>query len=54
MFGKAGHDCQFLCHGCIHYVNMNQSLFLLFSYLLQGTASLEESYFLSDGHKKRY
>lgn len=46
VFGKAKHDCWF-------YVNMNQSLFLLFHYLLQGTASLEDCYLLSDGHRKR-
>ena len=32
---------------------MNQSLYLLLDYLRQGTASLEDCYFVSGGHKKR-
>ena len=45
-------DCWFFCPGCIHYVNMNQGLYLLFNYLCQGTASLEDCYFVSVGHNK--
>ena len=47
-------DCWFFCPGCIHYVNMNQSLYLLFNYLCQGTASLEDCYFVSVGHNKHW
>ena len=53
MFRKACHDCWFFCLVCIHFVNMNQSLYLLFQYLCQGAASLEGYYFMLDGHRKR-
>lgn len=54
MFGKAGMTVDFsVVVGCIHYVNMSESLFLLFHYLRQGTASLEHCYFTSEGYKKR-
>ena len=33
---------------------MNQGLFLLFHFWRQGTASLEDCYFMSDEHKKRH
>ena len=52
MLGKARHDCWFFYHGCIHYGNMNQGLYLLFHYLRQGTTSLEDCYFVSDKYKK--
>ena len=51
--GKVRHDCWFFCPGCIHYANMNQSLYLLFHYLRQVKTSLEDCYFVLEGHKKR-
>ena len=39
----------FFCPDYIYYVNMNQSLFLVFHYLCQGMGSLEVCYFVSDG-----
>ena len=45
-------DCWFFCSSCIHYVDMNHGLCLLFHYLLQGSASLKDCSFVSDGHKK--
>ena len=53
MFRKACHDCWFFCLVCIHFVSMNQSLYLFFQYLCQGAASLECYYFVLEGHKKR-
>ena len=50
---KAWHNCWFFCPGGMHYVNMNQSLYLLFRYLCWDTASLEDCYFVLDGHKNR-
>ena len=49
IIGKARHDF------CNRYVNMNHSSYLLFHYLRQRMASLEDCYFVSDGHgyKKR-
>ena len=52
MFWKARHACWFFCLGCIHYGNMNQVLYLLFHYVRQGTASLEDCYFVSHVRKK--
>ena len=52
-FRKDENDCWFFCPVCIHYVNMNQSFFLLFYYLCHGTACLEDFYFVLDGHMKR-
>ena len=53
MFGKARHDCWFCCPGCIHYININRGLYLLFHYLRQGMAFLDDCYFVPGRHKKR-
>ena len=44
MLRKTRHDCCSFCPGFIHYVNMNQGLYLISLYLGQGTASLEDYY----------
>ena len=44
MFGTTRHECCSFCPGFIHYVNMNQGLYLISLYLRQDTASLEDYY----------
>ena len=46
MLGTTRHDCCSFCPGFIRYVNMNQGLYLISLYLGQGTASLEDYYFM--------